>query len=171
MKLKERFARKKLNKLAANLHHRPVIPDVRTIKVIGVIWQPSQKDAYSYLKNYFNRDHVIFRGFCVFEADVNPPPYTNTITTEDLNWWGLPRPDKVDEFIKIKFDLLLNIALEQSLVLDYITALSNARFKVGWSPEPQNYFDLNIKIGENTNSMYLAKQQIFYLAQLNKKKE
>jgi hypothetical protein len=167
MGFKEKFARNKLKNLAAKVHHLPVVPNVNTIKVIGVIWQPSQKDAYTFLKNYFNREHVIFRGFCVFEEDVNPPPYTNTITTADLNWWGLPRHEKVDEFLKINFDVLLNVAVQQSLVLDYITALSNARFKVGWSPDTNNYFDLNIKIGENDDSLYLAKQQIFYLAQLN----
>jgi hypothetical protein len=75
----------------------------------------------------------------------------------------------VEEFVNIRFEVLFNIALENNLVLDYITALSQARFKVGSSPDASNYFDLNINIGENPDSMYLAKQQIFYLAQLNKK--
>jgi hypothetical protein len=63
----------------------------------------------------------------------------------------------------------LNIALEDNLVLDYLTALSQAKFKVGSSQKTNNYFDLNINIDENREPMYLAKQQIFYLAQLNKK--
>jgi len=169
MKFKERFARKKLKKLASKINHQPVFPDVNEIKVIGVLWQPTQKEAYTFLKDYFNRDKVIFRGFCVFEDGVNPPPYTNTITVNDLTWWGLPKPGPVDEFISLNFDVLLNVAVNQNLVLDYITALSQAKFKVGWSPDENNFFDLNIKIGENKDSMYLAKQQIFYLAQLNNK--
>ncbi|HSH19248.1 MAG TPA: hypothetical protein VLA03_02270 [Draconibacterium sp.] len=71
--------------------------------------------------------------------------------------------------MSIRFEILLNIALEDNLVLDYITGLSKAQFKVGSSAKPKNYFDMNINIGENTDPMYLAKQQIFYLAQLNKK--
>ena len=68
----------------------------------------------------------------------------------------------------MNFDILLNIALSQNLALDYITALSQAKFKVGSSPNASNYFDLNINIGENNDALYLAKQQIFYLAQLKK---
>lgn len=152
------------------MQRQPVFPDIETAKVIGVLWQPTQKEVYTFLKEYFNRDKVIFRGFCVFEEGVNPPPYTNTITVNDLNWWGLPKPGPVDEFIAMNFDVLFNIAIHQNFVLDYITALSQAMFKIGWSPDEKNYFDLNIKIGENHDSMYLAKQQIFYLAQLNKRK-
>ncbi len=169
MGIKEKYARKKLIKLAAKVVHQPILPNINTAKVIGVIWQPTQKEAFTYLKNYFNRDKIIFRGFCVFEDAVNPPEYTNTITTNELTWWGLPKPEKPEEFIKMNFDILFNICLNPNLVIDYITALSKAKFKVGWSPDEQNYFDLNIKIEQNSDAMYLAKQQIFYLAQLNKK--
>ena len=169
MGLKNKYARRKLKKLVAKTAHQPVMPNIETAKVIGVIWQPTQKDAYTYLKNYFNRDQVIFRGICVFEEAVNPPEYTNTITTNDLTWWGLPKPEKTEEFLKMNFDVLLNITLNPNLAIDYLTALSQAKFKVGWSANEPNYFDLNIKIEQNHDAMYLAKQQIFYLAQLNKK--
>ena len=144
------------------------MPDLDSAKSIGVIWQPAQKEAFLFLKNYFKRDQVKFWGFCVFDENTNPQPNTNTITTDDLNWWGLPKPGKTDDFTNKNFDLLFNIALKQSFILDYITALSNASFKVGGSPNETNHFDLNINIGEKDDAMYLVKQQIFYLAQLNK---
>lgn len=169
MGFKEKYARRKLKKLAAKTVHKPVMPNIETAKIIGVIWQPTQKEAFTYLKNYFNRDQVIFRDICVFEETVNPPEYTNTITTNDLTWWGLPKPEKTEEFLKMNFDLLLNTCLNTNLTTDYITALSQAKFKVGYSPDEHNYFDLNIKVDQNRDAMYLAKQQIFYLAQLNKK--
>jgi hypothetical protein len=168
-KIKEKFARKKFAKLIANIDRRPVLPDINTVKTIGVIWQPTQKEAFQYLKNYFNREQVIFRGFCVFEAITNPHQDSNTLTVKDLDFWGLPKKEKVEEFTNIRFEVLFNIALENNLVLDYITALSQARFKVGSSADTNNHFDLNINIDENRDAMYLAKQQIFYLAQLNKK--
>ena len=171
MGIKENFVRRKLAKLTRNAPRNPVLPNVTTAKIIGVIWQPSQKEAYNYLRNYFNREHVIFRGFCVFEETLNPHPDTSSLTVKDLNFWGLPKPDMIGDFVDMKFDVLLNIALEQNLVLDYITLLSKARFKVGWSPEENNYFDLNINIGENDDAMFLAKQQIFYLAQLKNKNQ
>lgn len=169
MGFKEKYARRKLRKLTEKVTHKPVLPDIEKVQTIGVIWQPTEKEAFTFIKNFFNRDKIIFRGFCVYEESVNPPEYSNTITVNDLNWWGLPKPEKTEEFIGMNFDLLMNIALKQNLVLDYITALSQAKFKVGWSPDENNFFDLNINIGEKEDAMYLAKQQIFYLAQLNKK--
>ncbi|KAF0236277.1 MAG: hypothetical protein FD181_2848 [Prolixibacteraceae bacterium] len=167
--IKEKIARRKLAKITSAIERTPVFPNINTVKTIGVIWQPTQKEAFQYLKSYFNREQVIFRGFCVFEAITNPHQDANTLTVKDLDFWGLPKKDKVDEFINIRFEVLFNIAFEDNLVLDYITALSQARFKVGSTQIINNYFDLNINIGENQDAVYLAKQQIFYLAQLNKK--
>jgi len=169
MKIKEIIAHRKLTKIISNIERSPVFPNINKVKSIGVIWQPTQKEAFQYLKSYFNREQVIFRGFCVFEAITNPHQDANTLTVKDLDFWGLPKKEKVDEFINIRFEVLFNIALEDNLVLDYITALSQARFKIGSSTNTNNYFDLNINIDENRDPMYLAKQQIFYLAQLNKK--
>jgi len=168
MGFKEKYAERKLRKLIKRVKHNPVIPQLDHVKTVGVLWQPSQKEAFLYVKNYFNREQIIFRSFCVFEEITNPQPDTNSITTTDLNWWGLPKPGKTDDFIGINFDLLINISLNQNFILDYITALSQANFKVGSSPNVSNYFDLNINIAEKDDVMYLVKQQIFYLAQLNK---
>ncbi len=167
--IKEKIARRKLSKIIRDIDRTPVFPNINTVKTVGVIWQPTQKEAFQYLKSYFNREQAIFRGFCVFEEITNPHQDSNTLTVKDLDFWGLPKKEKVDEFINIRFEILLNIAFENNLILDYITALSQAKFKVGSARKANNYFDLNINIDENRDSMYLAKQQIFYLAQLNKK--
>lgn len=167
--IKEIIARKKFEKLISTTDRNPVFPDIDKVKSIGVIWQPTQKEAFQYLKNYFNREQVIFRGFCVFESITNPPQDSNTLTVKDLDFWGLPKKEKVEEFINIRFEVLFNIALDKNLVTDYITALSQARFKTGCSTDENNHFDLNINIDENQDAMYLVKQQIFYLSQLNKK--
>lgn len=169
MGIKEIYANRKLEKLFSSNNRQVVFPNIDTARSIGVIWQPTQKEAFQYLKSYFNREQIIFRGFCVFEEITNPHQDTNTLTVKDLDFWGLPKKEKVDDFLSIKFDILLNIALEDKLVLDYLTGLSKAKFKVGTSPNQKNFLDMNINIGENTEPMYLAKQQIFYLAQLNKK--
>ncbi|NOR74296.1 MAG: hypothetical protein GQ525_03970 [Draconibacterium sp.] len=168
MKLKQILAQRKLRKLAEKQNHNPVLPNLNSAKLIGVIWHPTQREEFNYLKNYFNKEQVIFRGFCVFEEGVNPQANSNTLTTADINWLGFPKPDKIIDFTSINFDLLINISLKQNLVLETITLLSEAKFKVGSSPDEKNYFDLNINIEENNDTMYLVEQQIFYLAQLNK---
>lgn len=169
MNIKQILAQRKLRKLAGSNKHNPILPDLNSVKLIGVIWHPTQREEFQFLKNYFKKEQVIFRGFCVFEEGVNPQSNSNTLTTADLNWYGFPKLEKINDFTSVNFDVLLNIAMNQNIVIETITLLSNAKFKVGSSPNEKNYFDLNINIGENDNAMYLAEQQIFYLAQLNKK--
>jgi len=168
MGFKQIYRERKLKQELAKIQREPVVHNIDDIKKVGVIWQPSQKEAVNYLRNCFNKNHIIFRTYCVFDNLSNPNVANNTLTINDLNWWGIPKPEKTQDFLQMHFDVLLNIALEQNFVLDYITAIAHADLKVGWSPNETNYFDLNINIGENQDSMFLAKQQIFYLAQLNK---
>ncbi len=169
MNFKEIYRLRKLTKALEVQKHTPRIPHIHNIRKVGVIWQPSQKDAMNYLRDHFNKNHIIFRTYCVFDELSNPLEANNALTVNDLNWWGIPKPDKTRDFMTMHFDLLLNTALKQNFVLDYITALTPSDFKIGSSPDENNYFDLNINIGENQDTMFLVKQQIFYLAQLNKK--
>lgn len=165
----EKYARKKLQRMEAAGKRNPVIPNPDTLKKVGVIWQPGGKDAYHYLHNYFIKKQAIFRSLCVLEKPVEMMVDATSLSPKDVNWLKFPKPGIVDSFIEMNFDVLLNIALEQNITLDYITLQTQAKFKIGWSPDEKNYFDLNINISQNKNALYLAEQQIFYLGQLNKK--
>ena len=170
MKLKQKYAQRKFRKIANKRKHKPIIPDLKMAESIGIIWHPTQRESYNFLKEYFKKNRVIIRGFCVFEEDANPQQNSNTLTQADLTWLGFPKKEKIEDFISINFDVLLNISLKQNLVLDYITMLSEAKFKTGYSQNESNFFDLNINITKNPDPMFLVEQQIFYLSQLNKNK-
>lgn len=169
MKLLKKYAYRKLQKMAANVRHSVKLPDPDAVRKVGVLWQPTEIQAFHYVQNYFTGQGVILRNLCVYTQKPLEGAGANAITPNDLNWLGFPGGGMVDDFIGIDFDLLLNISLEQNLIFDYLTALSKATFKIGWSTEKINFFDLNINISGNRNALYLAQQQIFYLRQLNEK--
>lgn len=169
MGIKEKYIKKKLERKEASIKRKPEIPELDSIKKVGVIWQPEQKEAFHFLQDYFSKKQVIFRSLCVFHENVEMATDSNSLIPKDLNWFGFPKKGRIDSFIDLHFDLLLNISLEQNPTLDFITLSADARFKIGWSPNQNNYFDLNINITQKQDALYLAKQQIFYLGQLNKK--
>lgn len=171
MGLKEKYAYKKIQKLQAGVKRAAQIPDLNKIKRIGVIWLPNQAEALEYLRSYFIPKQVIFRSLCFNNVKKTETVSSNEIIASDLTWWGLPKPEKCDEFLNTDFDLLLDLSMERSLVTDYLNALSRARFKIGYAETEANYFDLNINIGKKRDALYLAQQQIFYLAQLNQKED
>lgn len=170
MKLIEKYARRKLHQKAVLVKRQVKLPNPESIRKVGVLWQPAQKEAYQFLHDHYSHSQAIFRNLCIYAEVPAVETGTDAITPKDLNWMGFPKPEFVEEFLNTEFDLLLNVALEQNLLLDYLTALSKARFKIGWSPEEKNFFDLNIKIQGKPDALYLARQQIFYLGQLNKSK-
>ncbi len=166
----EKYAYRQLFKKLAETKRKVVLPNPESLKKVGVIWQPHHSDAYRYLHDHFLHTKVIFRNLCVYENGVSALTTSNAISKKDLNWLGLPRPGTYDNFIETEFDVLFNIALEQNFLLDYTTAICPAKFKIGWSQKEKNFFDLNINIGPKADALYLAKQQIFYLGELNKTK-
>lgn len=168
MRIIEKIAYYTLNKKIKAAKRQVELPHPDQIRKVGVVWRPDEKAAFQYLHDYFTRDKVIFRNICVYKDHAGVAADTSIITSKDLNWLGLPKPGPIDDFIETQFDVLFNIALEQNLVLDYITSLSRASFKIGWSPQKRNFFDLNINIPGKQDALYLAQQQIYYLAQLNK---
>lgn len=170
MKLLEFFGYRKLHNAAAGVERRVKLPDPEALKNICVLWRPPEEQAFQFLHDHFLHTKAIFRNICVMDKNSIFDSATNVITPRDLTRVGLPKEGIADEFLKTEFDLLLNVAMQQNLVLDYLTALSRARFKIGCSKSAHNFFDLNIEIGGNEDSLYLARQQIFYLDQLNKTK-
>ena len=168
MKLIEKYAYRKLLMEAETVKRRIILPNPENIRKVFVLWQPSEDQAYKYLYNYFQRSQIIFRNLCVYNQHAVLPTGTNVITPKDINWLGFPKLTLIEDYINTEFDVLLNIALEQNITLLYLTAMSRAHFKIGWSPSGYNFFDLNIQINAGKDAEYLAQQQIFYLEQLNK---
>ncbi|MCG6186370.1 DUF6913 domain-containing protein [Maribellus maritimus] len=169
MGIREKYANRKLLKTELIINHSPQVPDLDSVKKVGIIWEPEGKNAYQYIKDFFSERGVVVRGFCVYNEDVNFATDTNSLTPKELDWLKLPKQGRIDTFTQLKFDILLNIALSQNITLDFITLSTQAKFKVGWSQKEKNYLDLNINIGQNQDALFLAKQQIFYLGQLNQK--
>ena len=72
MGFKQKYAYHKLAKLLAVQKRNPEIPKLVKHCKVGVIWQPSEKPAVQYLRDYFNKQGAIFRDYCIFDADSNP---------------------------------------------------------------------------------------------------
>jgi hypothetical protein len=164
----KKYARKKLQKEFSYLKREPLLPDLERIRKVAVVWQPAQKEAFDYLQGFFKKSSVIFRHICFINEKIKENDAT-VLTKRDLNWLGFPKNRFAGILGEDDFDVLFNISTEQNITLDFITAMTHARFKTGYSPSDVSFFDLNIKIEPHQDAMFLVKQQIFYIARLNKK--
>lgn len=70
------------------------------------------------------------------------------ITNKQLNWYYKPTDEQADEFINTEFDILINLSISDDFPVQYLTALSKAKFKVGKPGVFTPYLDMMIDVKE-----------------------
>ena len=93
----------------------------------------------------------------------------NFFCDSDLNWFHQPEAGFVDDFVKREFDILINLSIDNSFPVEYIYALSNAKFKVGIYANGISHSDLVIDVKDNHDVDYLIGQITHYLRIINRK--
>jgi hypothetical protein len=88
---------------------------------------------------------------------------------KDVSWYGKPGGVKVDDFVKIEFDLLINIESCDNHFFNYIVALSKAHLKAGrYSESCTHIYDVMINDEGEKDYEKLFEQIIGYLNVLRK---
>ena len=60
------------------------------------------------------------------------------ISNKDTTWYGKPGGGTSGFFTRSPFDLMINFSTEECLPLEYISAVSRAKFRVGFNKEQDN---------------------------------
>ncbi|MGF1584132.1 MAG: hypothetical protein ACFCUM_02335 [Bacteroidales bacterium] len=93
----------------------------------------------------------------------------NFFCIDDLNWFFQPEPAFINDFIEREFDILINLSIENRFPVEYIYALSKAKFKTGKFRNGSTHADLAIDIKDNRDVNYLIQHINHYLRMINKK--
>lgn len=75
------------------------------------------------------------------EEEDNPD---NKICRKNINWYGMPKGEKVNTFSSKKFDILITINPEKKWHLHFLNAASMAKFKIGLLPDELEFYNLMI---------------------------
>ena len=58
----------------------------------------------------------------------------------------MPKNDYLNKFIDQEMDILIDLSRDDNFVVDYLTSLSKAKFKIGqFNDDQQNRFDFMLK--------------------------
>jgi hypothetical protein len=93
----------------------------------------------------------------------------NFFCIADLDWFYQPEPTFISDFIEREFDILINLSIDNRFPVEYIYALSKAKFKTGKYRNGSSHADLSIDIKNNRDVSYLIQHIIHYLRIINKK--
>ncbi|HOY33028.1 MAG TPA: hypothetical protein PKW80_14205 [Bacteroidales bacterium] len=142
-------------------------------KSIGILYKVGEEKDYLIVTDFFSRlqnekKEVRTLGWINLK---DPPHYCyprlmyDYITKRNINWFGKPSGEKINDFINKDFDILLNIDTSDNPSLTYAAALSKARLKVGkYSEKNKDYYDLMISLDKPPEVTELIEQMMTNIA-------
>ena len=170
MGIKSKLANRILNsKLNLVVREKKVV-NLDSAQTVGILWEIDQKEAFIKVKNELYLAGIKADGLCYFPLKKAViPEEINGFSRKQTSWWlEIPKTQLVEDFIRQKFDILIDITGQKSFPTVYATALSEATFKVGYAGGSTNYFDLNIEFPDRPEASQLSEQILYYLKRINK---
>ena len=143
-----KFLKNRSNKIFMEkvLENRKFNSSAIRIKTVGIIFNLDEYRDYDQIKE-------IFKGLGVHE-------------NKDFGWNGVVNNLDFIEFIDFEFDILISYYRKNKLELNFATACSKAKFKIGISKRNENLNDFTIDISTSFTEIF-AKELRKYLEGLN----
>lgn len=143
-----------LRKQTKNLKRKIVSCNMHEAKNIGVLFNATHLVSFEIVKKFVKQlstpsNNVSVLGYVDSKQMIDHYLYRKGFeffTRNDLNWFQKPEGEGVTAFIRQKFDLLIDLNLEESFPMKYILSLSNATFKTGKYTVSHNLLDFMIDI-------------------------
>ena len=166
-----------LRNRVARTERKPHYSNIHEVKKIGLVWDASKPDDFIFLTRFFQRmaelkTEVKILGY--FSGKNLPDQYTavrylSIVKREELNIFYHPVSPETNTFITNPFDVLIDLNFRKILPLQYISSLSNARFKVGlFETETKNTpFDLMMDLKNPVSIEDYLNHVLHYLAMIN----
>ena len=170
MRLKSKLANRILNSKLKALSRNKKVFNLDSAQTAGILWEIDQEASFRKIESELRNSGIKTSGLCYFPTKKAViPQEINGFTRKQASWWlEIPKAKVAEDFIRQKFDILIDLSSQQRFPIVYLTALSNAAFKIGHAGNATNYFDWNIEFSELPEASQLAEQILYYLKRINK---
>ncbi len=170
MSLKQKIANRILNSKLNSVVREKKVFNLDSAQSAGILWTIDQKESFDRVETELKKAGIKPVGLCYFpmRKAVVPSEINGFTRKQTRCWTEIPKSELAEDFIHQKFDLLIDLTGTNIFPQIYLTALSEAAFKIGNAGNTVNYYDLNIEFGEQPESSQLAEQILYYLKRINK---
>lgn len=151
-------------------HNRRTVKscNINVSKNIGVLFNASNQASFKIVKDFVKSittpsNNVMVLGYVDSKQMIDHYLYRKGFeffTRNDLNWFYKPENEAVSNFISQKFDLLIDLNIEESFPMKYILSLSKSNFKVGIHTENHDLLDLMIYIESEKEAIKELKDEV-----------
>ncbi len=141
-------------------------------KKIGMLYDATNEQDYELVKQYIKairaeHKEVMALGY-VDKKQLPASQFAQLgldfFTKRDLKWNMIPDSLEIKNFVSEAFDILINLNEGNCFPLNYITAMSKAKFRIGrYSKKNLSNFDMLIEAGNSTSLSNFIKEVDKYL--------
>ncbi|MCB9227074.1 MAG: hypothetical protein H6578_07920 [Chitinophagales bacterium] len=166
--IKSYFYNSTLNKHAKYLKNygRKVI-NLNNAKNIGLLYNASNSDnvvAVTKFIELFKNNDVKITSLAYLNEKIKEDSRPNYFNKNDINWYEIPFGEKINNFQKEKYDILICATVQECLPLEYLSATSKASYRVGsYQKDKTEIYDFMINVNQQTDLNYFFKQVYNYL--------
>jgi hypothetical protein len=147
-------------------------------KKIGILFTYHKEvngEAYR-LIDYFRSRGMEVKALCYYNGKDFPEsfvtyPLVDAFCKRDVNWYGRPLLDKVFDFIKTPFDILIDFDLVNMPVTNYVVTLSVAKMKVGRRASSENPYEFVLSTGDKIDHHLFVEQLKHYMLTIDMKND
>jgi hypothetical protein len=143
---------------------------LEVIRQIGVLIDEEtylKNDILYLLQSTLGIDTELIKIFVMRKYRKKDPPSDIHFTVKDFGWVGEINNQNLQNFIDTPFDLLINFDAYNNLYLKYLTFLSKAKFKVGYTKTDDRLYHFMIVHKEDDLKTFIVELKK-YLKILNK---
>lgn len=151
---KTNYLLKHIQKTAPGIRRERAGQKFNRIHSIGVVVDGSRPDFIDFAKKYADDMRLAGKSIellaYVPKQDKNRSYTLPFFTNEDVNWFFKPVTGTITTFMATSFDILVNFSPEKIMPLEYICAMSTAKFVIGnGTDHVNNYYDCLIKVNDS----------------------
>ncbi|MGK0366134.1 MAG: hypothetical protein ACI85O_003205 [Saprospiraceae bacterium] len=174
--LKVKYHNYKFSKATNSLRAKRASVDFDRAETVGLLFDATELNnreiVLKFAKSLENKGKKVrLLGFVNIKEETDNLAFPN-FNLKSLNLALMPESSTdVQEFMKKDFDILINLSLDETVPLEYIAALSNAKFRVGPFTERTVCYELMIDVTKRKSLDAFIHQAQFFLEKMNKQEK
>jgi len=171
--LKVKYHNYKFTKATKNLRVKRSSVDFDRAETVGLLFDATELNnreiVLKFAKSLEKKGKKVrLLGFVNIKEETDNLAFPN-FNQKELDLALLPEKSAdAQDFMKRDFDVLINISLDETAPLEYIAALSNAKFRVGPFTERTVCYELMIDVTKKKSLDAFIHQAQFFLEKMNK---
>ncbi len=178
IKIRQLFGNFNYRRKASRIKRNKKTVNLEDARKIGLLYIVTDERSYGkiidFIRDLQGRNKTVVALGFVMSKDV-PAFFSSSnsysfFTLNDLNWYDKPSGTFINNFLNDKFDIVINLSLDDTFPLQYISGLSNAKLKVGkFGKDNSPYYDLMIETDTINETSQFIEQIIHYLSIIKNK--